>query len=108
MPLSHSAQRDGTDARASPASRVAARGLYAITPDTTDTGALLARVARVLPHATWLQYRNKAAGDALRREQLQALLAACRAQRVPLIVNDDWRLAAEFGADGVHLGEYDG
>ncbi|TYT27516.1 thiamine phosphate synthase [Luteimonas viscosa] len=85
-----------------------ARGLYAITPDMTDTGALLARVAGVLPYATWLQYRNKAAGRALRREQVRALLTVCRAQRVPLIVNDDWRLAAECGANGAHLGEDDG
>ena len=32
----------------------------------------------------------------------------CRAAGVPLIVNDDARLAAAVGADGVHLGEHDG
>ncbi|TWG90198.1 thiamine-phosphate pyrophosphorylase [Luteimonas sp. J16] len=86
----------------------AARGLYAITPDTADTGALLAQVEPVLPCATWLQYRNKQAGPDLRREQALALLGACRAHGVPLIVNDDWRLAADIGADGAHLGENDG
>ncbi len=84
------------------------RGLYLLTPDEIDTARLLARVASVLPHATWLQYRNKRADAALRREQASALLALCRATGVPLLVNDDWRLAAELGADGAHLGEDDG
>jgi thiamine-phosphate pyrophosphorylase len=26
---------------------------------------------------------------------------------VPLLINDDWRLAAALGADGVHLGKHD-
>lgn len=85
------------------------RGLYAITPDEPDIATLLARVGPVLAAGTtWLQYRNKAASDALRREQAAALLPLCRAVGVPLIVNDDWRLAAELGADGAHLGEDDG
>ena len=85
-----------------------ARGLYLITPDMAYTAALLAKVAPVLPYATWLQYRNKGADRVLRREQLQALLPQCRAAGVPLIVNDDWRLAAECGAQGAHVGEDDG
>jgi thiamine-phosphate pyrophosphorylase len=84
------------------------QGLYLITPDDPDTMRLLARVNAVLPHARLLQYRNKAAGDALRRAQVHTLLPACRAAGVPLVVNDDWRLAAETGADGAHLGEEDG
>lgn len=85
------------------------RGLYAITPDEADTDRLSARVDAVLAAgAQWLQYRNKSADAALRRQQALALLAICRRHRVPLIVNDDWRLAAEIGADGAHLGEDDG
>lgn len=91
-----------------PATTARARGLYPVTPDVADTGALLALVEPVLPFATWLQYRNKGADAALRREQVRVLLAACRARGVPLIVNDDWRLAADCGADGAHLGEDDG
>ncbi|MCD9007338.1 thiamine phosphate synthase [Luteimonas sp. XNQY3] len=90
------------------ASLSAARGLYLLTPDESETAQLLAQVAAVLPHATWLQYRNKRADAALRRAQVQALLPLCRATGVPLIVNDDWRLAADLGADGAHLGEDDG
>ncbi|QSX74825.1 thiamine phosphate synthase [Lysobacter arenosi] len=85
------------------------RGLYAITPDDNDTARLLARVETVLAAgAAWLQYRNKAADPALRERQASALLPLCRHHRVPLIINDDWRLAAAIGADGAHLGEDDG
>ncbi|WP_133501359.1 thiamine phosphate synthase [Cognatilysobacter terrigena] len=85
------------------------RGLYAITPDEPETGRLVARVAPVLDAgAAVLQYRNKAADDARRREQALALQPLCRDYHVPLIVNDDWRLAAEIGADGAHLGGDDG
>lgn len=86
-----------------------ARGLYAITPDEPDTRRLMERVAPVLgAGACLLQYRNKQADGALRREQADALLRLCRTHDVPLIINDDWRLAASIGADGAHLGEDDG
>ena len=84
-------------------------GLYAITPDEVDTPRLLARVdAALAAGVAMLQYRNKRVDDATRRMQAQALLALCSRHSVPLIVNDDWRLAADIGADGAHLGEHDG
>jgi len=85
-----------------------ARGLYLLTPDIADTQTLLTRLAPVLPFTTWLQYRNKTAPSALQRQQLQALHPVCAAARVPLLVNDDWRLAAELGLPGAHLGADDG
>jgi len=85
-----------------------ARGLYLVTPDSADTAQLLARVRPLLPFAACLQYRNKEADAALRREQAVALADASRAAGVPFIVNDDARLAADVKADGVHLGEHDG
>ena len=88
---------------------LAATGLYLITPDDADTANLLSRTAPLLAAgATWLQYRNKTAGDALRHEQATALQSLCRQTGVPLIVNDDVRLAKAVGAAGVHLGEDDG
>lgn len=84
-------------------------GLYLITPDETDTTRLLARTAPLLEAGvTWLQYRNKAAGDALRHEQALALQELCARAGVPLMINDDARLAKAVGAAGVHLGEDDG
>ena len=84
------------------------RGLYLITPDEADTRRLLARTNAVLQHATLLQYRNKTADAALKREQLTELIPLCREHHVPLIVNDDLALTLSAGADGVHLGEQDG
>lgn len=84
-------------------------GLYAITPDLCDTDVLCGKVdAALAGGASVVQYRNKTAAPALRREQASRLLAVCNAHRVPLIVNDDLALALEIGADGVHLGKDDG
>ena len=88
---------------------LAPRGLYLITPDDADTARLLARTVPLLAAGTtWLQYRNKVAGAALRHEQASALQELCLQAGVPLIVNDDVRLARAVGAAGVHLGEDDG
>src|SRR5690606_30732330 len=84
------------------------RGLYLVTPDDADSARLLARVEPLLAHATWLQYRNKTATADLRARQAAILQAACASAGVPLLVNDDPRLAAAVGAAGVHLGEDDG
>ncbi len=98
------------DARTTPrrAVRAGLRGLYALTPDLDDTAVLLARVVAAIDGgACAIQYRNKTASAALRRTQATALAAACRG-RALLIVNDDPALAADVGADGVHIGEHDG
>lgn len=85
------------------------RGLYAVTPDERDTAVLAAKVrAAIAGGANLVQYRNKAVDPATRREQAIALLEICRKCGVPLIINDDLRLALDIDADGVHLGEDDG
>lgn len=83
-------------------------GLYLLTPDERDTARLLDRVGAVIDQASLLQYRNKLADAALARTQVAALIPLCRAHGVPLLVNDDWRMAAAEGADGAHLGKDDG
>jgi thiamine-phosphate pyrophosphorylase len=83
-------------------------GLYAITPDLSNTGELLKKTQQVLAGGAQLvQYRNKSADDALRREQAGLLLQLCREYRVPLIINDHIELAVALDADGVHLGRDD-
>lgn len=85
------------------------RGLYAVTPDAVASDVLLAKVEQALAGGiAALQYRAKAADAARREREARALLALCRAQGVPLIVNDDLELALAVGADGVHLGREDG
>lgn len=84
-------------------------GLYLVTPDMADGDALVAAVAALLPaRPALIQYRNKLADAAARREQAARLLALCRAAGVPLVINDDLPLALAIGADGVHLGRDDG
>lgn len=84
-------------------------GLYAVTPDSADTPALLAKVEAALAGgARLLQYRNKTASAALRLIQGRALLALCWEYQVPLIINDHLDLALALDADGLHLGSDDG
>ena len=86
------------------------RGLYAITADA-DTGParLASRVGAAIDGgAVMIQYRAKDRTDGERHAAASALLDVCRARGVPLIVNDDPVLAAEIGADGVHIGRDDG
>ena len=84
-------------------------GVYAITPETADTGRLLAQVEAALAGGVAaVQYRDKSGDIARRHEQASELAALCRRFNVPLIVNDDLRLADLADADGVHLGRDDG
>ncbi|MGB9128225.1 MAG: thiamine phosphate synthase [Thiobacillus sp.] len=83
-------------------------GIYAITPETAETERLLTQVeAALLGGVAAVQYRDKSGDVARRHEQASELAALCRQFRVPLIVNDDLRLADLCDADGVHLGRDD-
>ena len=80
-------------------------GLYALTPETVDTEHLLTQVEAALAGGVAaVQYRDKSGDVARRHEQASELVALCRRFSVPLIVNDDLRLADLTDADGVHLG----
>ena len=84
-------------------------GLYAITPETAETARLLAQVEAALTGGVAVvQYRDKSDDVARRHEQASELVALCRHFKVPLIINDDLRLADLSDADGVHLGCDDG
>ncbi|MGN8160420.1 thiamine phosphate synthase [Salinisphaera sp. RV14] len=86
----------------------ATRGLYAIYNRAGLDGDRLAAVDAVLAAgAIWLQYRDKRP-EAPDRGLMAELAALTRAHGAKLIINDDWRLAVETGADGVHLGQADG
>lgn len=92
-----------------PATIWPSRGIYLLTPEEPDTRRLVARVEPLLAEGVaMLQLRHKGADSRLRREQALALLQLCQAHRLPLLINDDWRLAAEIGAAGAHLGALDG
>ena len=85
------------------------RGLYAVTPEREDDGALIALVEQALAGgARLVQYRAKALAPSARARQTAALAKACRDRGALFIVNDDPMLARDCGADGVHLGAHDG
>ena len=89
--------------------RSALRGLYAITPDDCLLPRLSAMVTDALAGGVGIvQYRNKLAPPPLRRAQAAELLRLCHGAGALLIVNDEPALAAEIGADGVHVGREDG
>ena len=84
------------------------RGLYAITPAVSDTRELCGLCAAALEGgAGILQYRNPDADAKKQKEQAKALAELARAFGVFFIVNNRPELAAEVGADGVHLGRDD-
>lgn len=85
------------------------RGLYAITPDEADDSRLFDLAdAALAGGCKWLQYRDKIADEAQRRQHAERLAALCRAHGAALIVNDDIDLALAVDAAGVHLGRDDG
>jgi thiamine-phosphate pyrophosphorylase len=85
------------------------RGLYAITPDIAETGALVRKVEQALEAGiAMLQYRNKIMSKDKRLLQAKELAPLARGYGVPFIVNDDVEIALVVGANGVHIGKDDG
>lgn len=58
--------------------------------------------------ADLLQLRAKGHGPGVIRRIAESVIPLCRAEGVPFILNDFPALAAELGADGVHIGQDDG
>ncbi|MGH8278508.1 MAG: thiamine phosphate synthase [Gammaproteobacteria bacterium] len=85
------------------------RGLYVITDNGLTPGPRLATAvtAALRGGAHLVQYRDKSTDQARRAREARALLAVCRAHEIPFVVNDDVELAAQVGADGVHVGSED-
>jgi len=84
-------------------------GVYGVTPEWDDTDRLAEAVrAAARGGMRALQLRRKTAPAGLLRRQAGTLATLCRELGVVFIVNDDWRLALEIGADGAHLGRDDG
>jgi len=87
---------------------IAIKGLYAITPECADTAVLRNKLELALRGgAALVQYRSKSDDVAFKHEQAAELLTLCRTFHVPMIINDDLRLATLIDADGVHIGEND-
>jgi thiamine-phosphate pyrophosphorylase len=84
------------------------KGLYLVTPGWNGTDRLLEVTERAIEAgAALVQYRNKTAPAALRKEQAAAVLDLCRRHGKPLVINDHLDLCQELDADGVHVGGTD-
>src|SRR3984957_7519537 len=70
-----------------------------------DSAAWVSRLTGVGAKLIQLRIKDKD-GAALEREA-RAALAICQKAGAQLILNDDWRLALDIGADYVHLGQED-
>lgn len=83
-------------------------GLYGVTPDWDDVDRLEKAVrAAARGGMRALQLRHKTAEPGLRRQLAQRLLNVCNELGLVFLLNDDWRLALEIGAHGVHVGQHD-
>lgn len=86
-------------------------GLCAITSDSicADSMRLVSSVEEAVSGgATIIQYRDKEASASVKKRQAHLLVRLCHQLGAYLVINDDAALAAEVGADGVHLGKTDG
>lgn len=85
------------------------RGLYLLVDESNLPSA---QWDRCLPavldtRPALVQYRAKALSRQQQQAAAQRLLRWCQARELPLLLNDDPALAAQIGADGVHLGQAD-
>lgn len=85
------------------------RGLYAITPESSNAVQLFADVESALVGGCrLLQFRDKNSAMSERLARGRVLRQLTRRHGARLIVNDDLALASLLDADGVHLGSDDG
>lgn len=83
--------------------------LYLVTPPAFEPGAFAQALEAALGagDVACLQLRLKDASDDAVRRAAGALMPICHRHEVAFIVNDRPDLAAELGADGVHVGQDD-
>ncbi|XZU44120.1 thiamine phosphate synthase [Acinetobacter baumannii] len=84
------------------------RGLYLITNDD-PIQLLLEKLNAALAtrQIAILQYRRKKVDKADQPAEVEQIKQLCEKYQVPFVINDDLKLAAQFGL-GVHLGQSDG
>ncbi|MFW1880964.1 thiamine phosphate synthase [Acinetobacter baumannii] len=84
------------------------RGLYLITNDD-PIQLLLEKLDAALAtrQIAILQYRRKKVDKAEQPVEVEQIKQLCEKYQVPFVINDDLKLAAQFGL-GVHLGQSDG
>ena len=83
--------------------------LYLVTPPKIELGEFEEQLARALEagDVACLQLRLKDVSDDEVRRAAKALMPIAQARGVAFLINDRPDLAAELGADGVHIGQED-
>ena len=83
--------------------------LYAVTDRTwTDKMTLFEQVKAALENGiTCLQLREKALNDDEFLREAEMIGDLCEKFKVPLIINDNVKVALTCGADGIHVGQED-
>jgi hydroxymethylpyrimidine kinase/phosphomethylpyrimidine kinase/thiamine-phosphate diphosphorylase len=82
-------------------------GLYAIVDNLSDLARLITQGVDTL------QWRDKhitettKSDESDKKENLKQAIKYCQLSNTPLYINDNWQLALEFNAYGVHLGQED-
>jgi thiamine-phosphate pyrophosphorylase len=90
-------------------SKTKVRGLYAITPCDWPAQRLLTVTEQILlGGARVLQFRDKQGRWEERLALAQRLRELTHRFGTTLIINDDFQMAVQVGADGVHMGREDG
>lgn len=85
------------------------RGLYGITPEWDETSRLLDAIQAAYDGGMQvLQWRRKLALPQQFNHQLDAVIELCQRLSLPLLINDDWQLAAQLDVAGAHIGKDDG
>ena len=83
--------------------------LYAVTDRSWLEGeTLYAQVEKALRGGvTMVQLREKDISEEAFEEEAKEIQKLCRSYHVPLLINDNVRLAKKIDADGVHIGQSD-
>ncbi len=83
--------------------------LYLITPPALEPPSFAETLASTLDagDVASLQLRLKGADDDEIRRAAERLMPVCQSRDVAFVINDRPDLAAEMGADGVHIGQSD-
>ena len=83
--------------------------LYAVTDRSwLDGETLYAQVEKALKGGvTFVQLREKALDEQAFLEEAKEIQKLCEQYHVPYVINDNVEIAAQIGADGVHVGQSD-
>ena len=83
--------------------------LYAVTDRSWLNGETLhAQVEKALKGGvTFVQLREKALDEQAFLEEAKEIQKLCAKYHVPFVINDNVEIAAQIGADGVHVGQSD-